>query len=148
MTSQFSPTLLPRITIVIAATAHDEYLEATIRSIVYQDYPNLEYIVIEDGTSSERRSVLEKYESKVCWQNCPPGTELCSALNMAFAKSSGEIMGWLEPGDLLHTNGLYAIGSVFAFFPDVEWITGRPFNFSPSGLPAGIKHLERWTRMR
>src|ERR1700730_7327424 len=148
MTSQFSPTSLPRITIVTPATARDEYLEATIRSVVYQDYPNLEYIIIEDGTNINRRHVLEKYESNFSWQNCPPGTELCAALNMAFAKSSGEILGWLEPGDLLHTNGLQVIGSVFASFPDVEWITGRPFNFSPSGLPAGLKHLERWTRVR
>jgi hypothetical protein len=50
-------------------------------------------IVIDDGT--------------------PPATQLCAALNMAFAKSSGEILGWLEPGDILHTNGLYVIGSVF-----------------------------------
>jgi glycosyltransferase involved in cell wall biosynthesis len=148
MTSQFSPTSLPRITIVTPATAHDEYLEATIRSVVYQDYPSLEYIVIEDGTNSDRRHVLEKYESKFSRQTCPPGTELCAALNMAFAKSSGEILGWLEPGDMLHTNGLHVIGSVFTCFRDVEWITGRPFNFSPTGLPAGLKHLERWTRMR
>lgn len=148
MTSQFRSASLPRITIVTPVTAHDEHLEATIRSVVHQDYPNLEYIVIEDGTSSDRRRVLEKYESKFCWQNCPPGTELCAALNLAFAKSSGEILGWLEPGDMLHTNGLHVIGSVFTCFRDVEWITGRPFNFSPTGLPAGLKHLERWTRMR
>jgi O-antigen biosynthesis protein len=148
MTSQSSPTSLPRITIVTPAISGDELLEATIRSVVHQDYPDLEYIVIEDGTSGDRRRVLEKYESHLCWQNCPPGTELCAALNLAFAKSSGEILGWLEPGDLLHTNGLHVIGSVFASFPKVEWITGRPFNFTPNGLPAGIKHLERWTQMR
>lgn len=148
MTSQLPPTALPRITIVTPATAHDEYLEATIRSVVCQDYFNLEYIVIDDGTSSDRRRIRQKYELELRWQNCPPGTELCAALNLAFAKSSGEIMGWLEPGDLMHTNGLYVIGSIFALFQNVEWITARPFNFSPNGLPAGIKHLERWTRMR
>ena len=139
---------LPRITIVTPALGDEQYLEATVRTIVHQDYPNLEYIVIEDGASAARREILEKYKSQLCWQICPPGTELCAALNMAFRKSRGEILGWLEPGDMLHTNGAAVIGSVFANFPNIEWITGRPFNFSPTGLPAGLKHLERWTRLR
>src|ERR1700738_913080 len=153
MTQQHGGTSLagspfPRITIVTPAISGDEYLEATLRSAICQDYPNLELIVIEDGTSSERRRILKNYEAHFSWQMCPPATELCAALNMAFAKSSGEILGWLEPGEMLLTNGLHVIGSVFASFPDVEWITGRPFNFSLSGMPAGLKHLERWSRIR
>ena len=138
----------PRITIVTPAISGDEYLEATLRSVISQDYPNLELIVIEDGTSSERRRILKKYEAHFSWQMCPPATELCAALNLAFAKSSGEILGWLEPGDMLHTNGLYVIGSVFASLPNIEWITGRPFSFSPNGMPTGVKRLERWSRIR
>jgi glycosyltransferase involved in cell wall biosynthesis len=138
----------PRITIVTPAITGAEHLEATLRSVIYQDYRNLEFIVIEDGGSSEHRRILEKYESHLSWQICPPGTELCAALNMAFAKSSGEILGWLEPGEMLHTNGLQVIGGVFASFPNVEWITGRPFHFTPGGMPTGVKHLERWSRIR
>jgi len=141
-------SLFPRITIVTPAISGDQYLEATLRSVIYQDYPNLEFIVIEDGASNERRRILEKYESHFSWQICRPDTELCAAMNMAFAKSSGVILGWLEPGDMLHTNGLSVIGGVFGSFPDVEWITGRPFNFSPSGMPTGMKQLERWSRIR
>jgi O-antigen biosynthesis protein len=148
MMSQSRSTPLPRITIVSPALGADEYLESTIRSIIHQDYPDLEYIVIEDGTSEERRRILEKYQQHFLWQQCAPGTELCPALNMAFARASGEILGWLEPGDMLHVNALAVIGGVFGALPDVEWITGRPFNFSPSGMPTGIKHLERWSRIR
>jgi glycosyltransferase involved in cell wall biosynthesis len=146
-TSATGPTY-PCITIVTPAIGADEYLEATLRSVIYQNYPNLEFIVIEDGTSCERRRILKKYESNFSWQICLPGTEVCAALNIAFAKASGEILGWLEPGDMLHVNGLAVIGGVFAALPDVEWITGRPFNFSPSGMPTGVKHLERWSRIR
>lgn len=138
----------PRITIIVPAISNDEHLEATLRSVVHQNYLNLELIVIEDGESGERRRLLEKYEPHFLWESCPPRTELCAALNMAFAKSSGEVLGWLEPGDMLHTNGLQVIGGVFTSFPDVEWITGRPFNFTPSGMPTGVRHLERWSRIR
>lgn len=139
---------LPRITIVTPAVGDDEHLEATIRSVVHQDYPQLEYILIEDGTSEQRREIIAKYESRLAWRKCPANTEPCAALNTAFAASTGEIMGWLEPGEMLHTNGLWVIGSVFASFQAVDWITGRPFNFSPSGMPTGMKHLERWSRIR
>src|SRR3984893_1942745 len=146
--SPLTASRFPRITIVTPALSSDAWLEATLRSVVYQEYPHLEYIVIEDGASAERRRILEKYKSQLSSQTCPPGTELCVALNMAFLKSSGESLGWLEPGEMLHTNGLAVIGGVFAALPDVEWITGRPFNFTPSGMPTGIKHLERWSRIR
>jgi glycosyltransferase involved in cell wall biosynthesis len=138
----------PRITIVTPALGRDQWLEATVRSVVYQDYPNLEYIVIDDGASPERRSILDRYTTNFSWQTCPQGTELCAALNLAFAKSTGEILGWLEPGEMLHTNGVAVVGGVFAAMPTVEWITGRPFNFSLSGMPTGMKHLERWSRFR
>jgi len=148
MTPQSRSRPLPRITIVTPALGDDQYLEATLRSVIYQDYPNLEFIVIEDGAGGERRRVLENYRSHFCWQSCAPGTDLCAALNMAFANASGEILGWLEPGEMFHVNAVAVIGGVFATLPDVEWITGRPFNFSSSGMPIGIKHLERWSRIR
>ena len=143
-----SNSRLPRITIVTPALGNDDQLEATIRSVIYQDYPHLEYILIEDDTNEKRREITGKYDPHLTRRVCPPNTELCAALNRAFAESHGEIMGWLEPGEMLHVNGLWVIGSVFASFPEVDWITGRPFLFSPSGLPTGIKHLERWTRLR
>src|SRR6266849_5155685 len=149
MTPQLRSTLQPRITIVTPALGGDhKYLEATLRSVIYQDYPNLEFITIEDGATGELRRILEKYQSHFCRQSSAPGTELCAALNMAFANASGEILGWLEPGDMFHINALRVIGGVFAALEDVEWITGRPFNFSRSGMPIGIKHLERWSRIR
>lgn len=149
MTSLSVPTAPPGITVVLPVlAAAEQHLESAIRSVIYQCYPNLQFIVIEDGTSDERREILQRYRAHFVWQSCSPGTELCAALNMAFEKSSGEILGWLEPGDMFLTNGLHVIGSVFASFPDVEWITGRPFNFSASGMPSGLKHLERWSRIR
>src|SRR5258706_2231768 len=148
MTLQSRSTPLPRITIVTPTLGDDRHLEATLRSVIHQDYPNLEFIVVGDDASGERRRVLEKYQSHFCWQSCAPGTELCAALNLAFANASGEILGWLEPGDMFHINALAVIGGVFAALPDVEWVTGRPFNFSSSGMPIGIKHLERWARIR
>jgi glycosyltransferase involved in cell wall biosynthesis len=109
----------PRVTIITPVIGDAQHLEATLRSVIYQCYTNLEFIVIEDGASNERREILQKYRAHFLWQTCPPGTDLCAALNMAFAKASGEILGWLEPGDMLLTSGLHVIGGVFSALPDV-----------------------------
>src|SRR3981081_3733958 len=112
-TLQSGSTPLPAITIITPVVGAEHHLEATIRSVIYQCYPNLEFIVIEDGASGERPEILQRYRSHFLWQTCPPGKELCAALNMAFEKSSGEILGWLEPGGRVHPNGLHVIGNVF-----------------------------------
>jgi len=57
-------------------------------------------------------------------------------------------MGWLNSSDMLQLNGLFVVGSVFAVFPHIEWLTGRPTKFSPSGMTVGIWPVPRWSRMR
>ena len=138
----------PKVTLVSVCSGEGEELRDTVRSVVGQSYPNLEYVVVGIGDGLGRSSFLREFQGRFCWMDCADATEANAALNAAFAKTSGEIMGWLEPGEMLHTKGLYALGSVMAAFPEVEWIYGRPFNFSPSGIPAGIKPLERWSRIR
>src|SRR5437868_2379229 len=137
----------PRITLATVCIGDEEQIRDTVRSVVGQCYPNLKYVVVATGASPDAR-VLREFEGRFCWLQYPEAADANEALNAAFAKSSGEIMGWLEPGEMLHTKGLFALGSVMAAFPEVEWIYGRPFNYSPSGIPAGIKPLERWSRIR
>jgi len=50
-------------------------------------------------------------------------------------------MGWLNASDLLHTNGLFVVGSVFASLRSVEWLTGRPTRFNPNGMTIDIRTL-------
>ena len=57
-------------------------------------------------------------------------------------------MGWLNCSDKLHTGGLAVVGSVFATFPEIEWITGRPTGFNALGMTTHIDNLRRWSRYR
>src|SRR5205085_7923060 len=77
-----------------------------------------------------------------------PNEGLFAALNAGFAKSSGEIMGWLNSSDLLQVNGLFTIGSIFRQLHEVEWITGRPTKISASGMTIDVLPLPRWSRER
>jgi hypothetical protein len=57
-------------------------------------------------------------------------------------------MGWLNARDLLHTNGLFVVGSDFASLRAVEWLTGRPTRFNPNGMTVDIRTLPSWSRYR
>jgi len=138
----------PRISLVTAVYNGERFLEATMRSILSQGYPNLEYIVVNDGSTDGTADIIRKYEPHLaCWIN-QPNKGLYAALNAGFAKSSGEILGWLNASDMLHTHGLFVVGSVFAAFPEVEWITGHPTVFDERGLPVAVLNLPRWSRYR
>jgi len=144
-----SPTAQwPRITVVTAVYNGEEYLEATMRSVLDQEYPNLEYIVVDDGSTDGTAEIIRKHEREVsCWFR-QANQGLYAALNAGFARSTGEIMGWLNASDLLQVNGLFTVGSVFAGLREVEWITGRPTKISATGMTVDVLPVPRWSRGR
>lgn len=133
---------------VTAVYNGEAYLEDTIRSLVYQGYPNLEYIIVNDGSTDRTAEIIRDYERYLtAWIN-QKNQGLYAALNAGFARSTGEVMGWLNCSDKLHTGGLAVVGSVFATFPEIEWITGRPTGFNVLGMTTHIDDLRRWSRYR
>jgi len=124
------------------------FIEDTIRSIVDQDYPNLEYMIVDGASTDGTVDIIRKYEKHLSWWVSQPDKGVYEALNTGFARATGEIMGWLNASDKLHTSGLFVVGSVFAELPEVEWITGRPTKFNSTGMTVKVWPVPRWSRMR
>jgi glycosyltransferase involved in cell wall biosynthesis len=137
----------PRISLVTPVFNSVRYLEAALRSVLSQAYPNLEYIVVDGGSTDGSVEVIREYESQLHSWISEPDRGMYDALNKGFARSSGELMGWISATDLLHAGSLFVVGSVFQTFPEVEWITGRPTAFTDEGMAAGVLKLRRWSRM-
>src|SRR5712664_861217 len=128
----------PKITLVTAVYNGEEYLEATIRSIVNQGYPNLEYIVVDDGSTDRTAEIIRKYEREVsCWVS-QANQGLYAALNAVFAQSTSENRGWLSSGDLLQLNGMLMVGRMFRGLRHMEWITGRKTKISATGMTIDV----------
>jgi glycosyltransferase involved in cell wall biosynthesis len=137
----------PRISMITAVYNGEEYLEATIRSIIQQGYPNLDYIIIDDGSTDKTPEIIRKYEKHLSYWTSHANRGLYRSLNVGFARSTGDIMGWLNASDMLHVNSLFVVATVFMSFPEVQWITGRPTNFSAEGMPVEIApEMPRWSR--
>jgi glycosyltransferase involved in cell wall biosynthesis len=146
--SQEESTRWPRITLVTPVYNGIRYIEETIRSIVYQGYPNLEYIVVDGGSSDGTVDIIHKYEKHISWWISRRDKGVYDALNTGFSRSTGTIMGWLNASDVLHTSGLFVVGSVFASLPSVDWLTGRPTRLNPNGMTVDIRELPSWSRYR
>ena len=146
--AQEESTRWPRITLVTPVYNGIRYIEETIRSIVYQGYPNLEYIVVDGGSSDGTVDIIHKYEKHISWWISRRDKGVYDALNTGFSRSTGTIMGWLNASDVLHTSGLFVVGSVFASLPSVDWLTGRPTRLNPNGMTVDIRELPSWSRYR
>src|SRR5579864_401884 len=139
----------PRITVVTPVFNSASYLEQTVLSVISQQYPNLEYFIVDGGSTDGTVDIIRKYEQHLSGWTSEPDNGMYDALNRAFARSSGEIMGWISATDMLHTRSLYVVGSVFKALPQIEWITGRPTGFSEDGMPVSVsRSLKRWSQLR
>ena len=142
-----NPPSWPRISLVTPVWNSARYLDATIRSVLNQGYPNLEYIIVDGGSTDGSVDIIQRYESYLHGWVSEPDRGMYDAINKGFAHSSGELMGWISATDLLHAGSLFVVGSVFAKFPRVQWITGRPTGFSDDGMAVEILKLRRWSRL-
>ena len=138
----------PKITVITPVMNSAHYLEQAMVSVLSQGYPNLEYFVVDGRSTDGSVEIIRKYESQLAGWVSEPDNGMYDALNKGFARTSGEIMGWISATDVLHLGALFVAGSVFNAFPQVEWITGRPTSLSNEGMAIRVGRLRRWSRVR
>ncbi len=138
---------LPSISLVTASFRAAATLEPTIRSVVEQRYPHLEYIVSDGGSDDCTRKILERNSGSLAKWWSEPDAGQYDAINKGFAASTGEIMGWLNADDMLLPRSLHLIGEVFAQLPEVEWIsTLRPGFWDANGYFVGTDRIPGFSR--
>lgn len=138
----------PKISLITPVRNSAKYLEQTILSVLAQNYPHLEYIIVDGGSTDGTLEIIRKYEHRLAGWLSEPDQGMYDALNKGFARSSGQVLGWLNASDLLHVNGLFVVGGVFAALPQVEWITGHPTKFNGDGVAIEVMPLPRWSQRR
>lgn len=117
-------TNLPRISIVTCSYQQGPFLESTLRSVLDQNYSNLEYIVMDGGSTDNSVDVIKRHSNKLAHWVSEKDKGQTDALIKGFNKSTGEILGWLCSDDLLLPGSLQAVGEFFAKNPDVQAVYG------------------------
>jgi len=125
---------LPTISLVTPSLNQGRFLGDCIRSILDQDYPALDYAVVDGGSADESAHIARGFEDRLAWWVSEPDGGQYEAINKGFARSTGEIMGWLNADDMHLPWTLSIVGEIFARFPDVHWLTTRyPLVFDAAG---------------
>jgi len=125
-----------------------EYLEATLSSVLDQGYPNLEYIVVDGGSTDGSVELLRRYADRLSYWVSEPDRGHAHALNKGFSRSTGEVMGWINSDDLLLPGSLFLVGTLFAQFPEMEWLTSPGTITEPGGRIVATFPMTPWTRAR
>jgi glycosyltransferase involved in cell wall biosynthesis len=137
---------LPTIALVTPTYNHAHVLEHAMRSVLEQDYPKLQYVVVDGGSTDDTPAVIDRYRDRLHAVIQEPDRGPHDALNKGFALTDGTVMGWLNSDDTLLPGSLLLVGTLFRDFPDVRWLTGAYTAIDPLGRPAVVQHPPRWTR--
>ena len=129
---------LPRVTIVTPSYNHAEFLEETIRSVLLQGYPNLEYFVIDGGSTDSTLEIIKKYEPWLAGWVSEKDSGQSNAINKGFARATGEWLGWLNSDDCLVPYGIYNLLKT-GHAAQADFVYGSSIQFGLSTLHPYIK---------
>ena len=114
-----------KISIVTVSYNQAEFLERTIRSVAEQDFRDVEYIVVDPGSTDGSRDIIQRYRSRITEVVLEPDSGSADGLNKGFARASGKILGFLNSDDVLLGGALGRVAAFFTAHPDVDVVSGH-----------------------
>jgi glycosyltransferase involved in cell wall biosynthesis len=126
----------PKITIITPTFNQGKFIERSIMSVIAQNYPNLEYIIIDGGSTDETTSIIKKHEKYISYWVSEKDNGQSDAINKGLKKATGEIINWLNSDDLLDENALFTISNYFRN-SSVKVVAGYCKYIDELGAPLG-----------
>ncbi|MTJ11410.1 glycosyltransferase [Anabaena sp. UHCC 0187] len=114
----------PRISIITPSYNQGNFIEETIRSVLLQGYPNLEYIIIDGGSTDNTIEILKKYEKHLAYWVSEPDNGQTHAINKGLAKATGDIIAYLNSDDYYLPGILFKVAEYFSQFPETDLLHG------------------------
>lgn len=137
-----------RISIITPNFNGAAFIEETLKSVVGQNYLNLEFIVVDGASADASLSIIKRYKSGISRLIVEPDNGHADALNKGFRWATGDILGWINSDDILLPGALAFIDRLFRSRPDIEWVTGRPSSMNENGEIGWVGPLRAWSRLR
>ncbi len=112
-----------KISIVTPSFNSGTTIERTLQSVLEQNYPNLEYIIIDGGSSDNTVDIIKKYEDQLHYWLSESDSGMYEALEKGFSQATGDILGWLNSDDMHISWTLARVNEVFTDLAQVDWMT-------------------------
>lgn len=129
----------PKISVVTPSFNHAGYIEKTIKSVLDQKYPNLEYIIIDGGSEDGSVEIIERYSEHLAHWVSEPDEGQTHALIKGFQRATGDIMGWLCSDDLYEPHTLHEVADIFMRNPGWQVVYGDGMWMDGDGNPTKAK---------
>ena len=129
----------PKISIVTPSFNQGQFIEETIDSVLSQRYPNLEYIIIDGGSTDNSVEIIKKYEKQLKYWVSEPDQGHGHALNKGFTQATGDIMAWLNSDDKYLPWTFKTVAEIFQTHKDINWISGIPSAYNEQGCLSNIE---------
>jgi glycosyltransferase involved in cell wall biosynthesis len=115
----------PKISIITPSFNQGPYLEKTIRSVLLQGYPNLEYIIIDGASTDQSVEIIKRYEPWLTYWVCEKDRGQSHAINKGFKHATGELLGWLNSDDWYTEGALFKVASAYLEDKSVGAVYGQ-----------------------
>lgn len=158
--SPLLPTTMPdgspwlKVSIITPSYKQAQFLEETIRSVLMQGYPNLEYIIIDGGSTDGSVGIIKKYEPWLAYWVSERDRGHANAVNKAWSKCTGDIWAWLNSDDVYYPGALAKAIPMFRQVPDAKVVYGSAMFTNQEGAPLqlyqakpllpGMERLKLW----
>jgi len=126
--------MIPRLSIITPSFNQGRFLEETILSVLNQNYENLEYIIIDGGSSDDSVDIIRRYERHLAWWISEPDRGQVHAINKGIERITGDVAAFINSDDVYLPGAFAAAMNVFRENPQCQWLCGDTILFG-DGYP-------------
>ena len=125
--------VLPKITVITPSLNQGAYLDTAIRSVLAQNYPNLEYIIQDGGSTDESLDIIRRHEKSLAYWTSEPDSGPADAINRGFSRATGDIFTWLNADDAYLPGAFHSVIDLFVRSPETSLVYGEGWYIDESG---------------
>jgi glycosyltransferase involved in cell wall biosynthesis len=138
---------LPLVSIITPSLNQGRFIRETIESVLSQDYPRLEYIVVDAGSTDNTLDILRSYGDRLIWSSAPDLGQ-ANAVNTGFRLAKGEMLGWLNSDDTYHPGAVKAAVEYLATHADTAVVYGNAYYIDEKNAVIGTYPTEDFSLER
>lgn len=136
---------LPLVSIITPSYNQGEFIEETIDSVLNQTYPNIEYIIVDGGSTDNTLEILKKYENRIQWISEKDKGQ-ANAINKGILRTKGELIGWINSDDVYERDGIEKLVACWKKHPEADLIYGEGIYIDREGRKVGRYLTEVFTK--